>query len=312
MRTRGVVNVSSHGNADRIDLYLIKRGVPLSRARIQRLIAEGLIRLNGLPTKASCRVKAGDQIAFSIPPPEPLALIPEAIPLDLIHEDENLLVINKPAGMVVHPAPGHDRGTLVHALLHHCRDLAGIGGRERPGIVHRLDKETSGVMVVAKTDAAHQRLSKQFKRHTINRRYLAIVCGNIRKKEGKIVLPIGRDRINRKKVSARTARPREAETKFIVRERLKGATLLEVYPKTGRTHQIRVHMALSGHPILGDKSYGGRPARKCDVRPERQMLHAEQLGFVHPISQEPVTFSAPLPSDMQSVLETLRVMKHAQ
>ncbi len=301
--------VSSQSQCDRLDLYLIKRGVPLSRARIQKLIAEGLIRLNGTLTKASFRVREGDQIEICVPPPEPLELIPEAIPLDLLYEDESLLIVNKPAGMVVHPAPGHDQGTLVHALLHHCRDLPGIGGRERPGIVHRLDKETSGVMVVAKTDLAHQRLSKQFKDHSIARRYLTLVCGIIRKKEGRIVLAIGRDRVDRKKISARTGHPRASETAFIVRERLKEATLLEVYPKTGRTHQIRVHMAHLGHPVLGDKVYGGKSARKCGVLCERQMLHAEVLGFVHPVSNEEMTFSAPIPPDMQSVLETLRSLR---
>jgi 23S rRNA pseudouridine1911/1915/1917 synthase len=301
--------VSSYSSPDRLDLYLIKRGVPLSRARIQKLIAEGLIRINGIPTKASFRVREGDQIEIRVPPPVPLELIPEEIPLDLLYEDECLLLVNKPAGMVVHPAPGHDQGTLVHALLHHCRDLPGIGGRERPGIVHRLDKDTSGVMVVAKTDLAHQRLSKQFKDHSIARRYLTLVSGIIRKKEGRIVLAIGRDRVDRKKISARTAHPRESETAFVVRERLKEATLLEVYPKTGRTHQIRVHMAHLGHPVLGDKVYGGKSSRKCEVPCDRQMLHAEVLGFVHPVSKEEMNFSAPIPPDMQSVLETLRSLR---
>ncbi|MFQ5579983.1 MAG: RluA family pseudouridine synthase [Nitrospiria bacterium] len=300
------LEVPSHSQADRLDLYLIKRGVPLSRARIQKLIAEGLIQLNGARTKASYQVREGDQIEICVPPPEPLELIPEEIPLDLLYEDESLLIVNKPAGMVVHPAPGHDQGTLVHALLHHCRDLPGIGGRERPGIVHRLDKETSGVMVVAKTDLAHQRLSKQFKAHTIARRYLALVCGIIRKKEGRIVLAIGRDRADRKKISARTARPRASETVFVVRERLKEATLLKVYPKTGRTHQIRVHMAHLGHPVLGDKVYGGKLGRKPELPCPRQMLHAEVLGFVHPVSQEQMNFSAPIPPDMQTALEALR------
>ncbi|HIE65320.1 MAG: RluA family pseudouridine synthase [Nitrospira sp.] len=301
--------VSSHSRTDRLDLYLIKRGVPLSRARIQKLISEGLIRLNGAPTKASFRVREGDQIEICIPPPEPLELIPEEIPLDLLYEDDSLLIVNKPAGMVVHPAPGHDQGTLVHALLHHCRDLPGIGGRERPGIVHRLDKDTSGVMVVAKTDLAHQRLSKQFKDHSIARCYLALVSGIIRKKEGRIILAIGRDRADRKKISARTAHPRASETGFIVRERLKEATLLELIPQTGRTHQIRVHMAHLGHPVLGDKVYGGKQAGKCGVPCERQMLHAALLGFVHPVSREEMNFSAPIPPDMQSVLEMLRSLK---
>lgn len=301
--------VSSHSRPDRLDLYLIKRGVPLSRARIQKLIAEGLIRLNGTATKASTRVREGDQIEICIPPPEPLELIPEEIPLDFLYEDDSLLIVNKPAGMVVHPAPGHDRGTLVHALLYHCRDLPGIGGRERPGIVHRLDKDTSGVMVVAKTDLAHQRLSKQFKDHSIARRYLALVFGIIRKKEGRIVLAIGRDRVDRKKISARTAHPRASETAFVVRERLKEATLLELSPQTGRTHQIRVHMAHLGHPVLGDKIYGGKQACKSGVPCERQMLHAASLGFVHPVSREEMNFSAPIPPDMQSVLEVLRRLR---
>lgn len=291
---------------DRLDLYLMKRGFPLSRSRIQKLIAEGQVRVNGQPTKASYKVREGDQIEVRIPPPAPLELIPEAIPLNVVYEDETLLVIDKPAGLVVHPAPGHDQGTLVHALLHHCRDLPGIGGRERPGIVHRLDKETSGIMVVAKTDQAHQRLSRQFKQHTIDRRYLALVCGSVNKKTGKIILPIGRDRLDRKKFSARTTQPREAETHFVVRENFKIATLLEVYPKTGRTHQIRVHMAHLGHPIVGDKSYGGRPGRSFEMAAGRHMLHAERLGFIHPTRNEQLVFSAPPPPDMQALLSALQ------
>jgi len=298
--------VSSHTPPERIDLYLIKRGISLSRSRIQKLIEEGQILVNDHPTRASYRVREGDRIDLRIPPPAPLELIPEEVPLDLLYEDEVLLVINKPAGMVVHPAPGHDKGTLVHALLHHCRGLPGIGGRERPGIVHRLDKETSGVMVIAKTDAAHQRLSKQFKQHTIDRRYLAIVSGKVAKNSGKIQLSIGRDRIDRKKISARTARPREAETHYAVRERFRIATLLEVYPQTGRTHQIRVHMAHLGHPVVGDKIYGGRSARLFEINVDRQMLHAERLGFIHPVSGERMIFSASMPADMEALLSVLR------
>lgn len=300
--------VSDHP-PERLDLYLIKRGVPLSRSRIQKLIEEERIRVNGRPTKASYKIRRGDEIEIRIPPTTPLDLIPEAIPLDLLYEDETLLVINKPAGMVVHPAPGHDQGTLVHALLHHCRDLPGIGGRERPGIVHRLDKETSGVLVVAKTDEAHQRLSQQFKRHTIDRRYLALVCGKVTQKTGKIILPIGRDRIDRKKISARTGHPRESETHFTVRERLGIATLLEVYPQTGRTHQIRVHMAHLGYPVVGDKTYGGRAVRSFELQADRQMLHAERLGFIHPTHGERMTFSAPPPADMLAILASLRSLK---
>lgn len=301
--------VTPHNLPDRLDLYLMKRGIPFSRSRIQKLIAEEQIRVNDRPAKSSYRVREGDRIEIRIPPPAPLELIPEAISLDVVYEDESLLVINKAAGMVVHPAPGHDQGTLVHALLHHCQNLTGIGGRERPGIVHRLDKETSGIMVVAKTDQAHQRISKQFKHHTIDRRYLALVCGRMEKKTGKVVLPIGRDRIDRKKISARTSHPREAETRFIVRENFKSAAFLEVYPQTGRTHQIRVHMAHLGHPIIGDKVYGGRAARAFELQVGRQMLHAERLGFVHPATGETMTFSAPLPEDMQQMLTALQSYK---
>ncbi|MBI3802738.1 MAG: RluA family pseudouridine synthase [Nitrospirae bacterium] len=301
--------VTPHTPPERIDLYLIRRGVSLSRSRIQNLIEEGQILINGHPTKASYRVREGDRIDVKIPPPAPLELIPEEVPLDVLYEDESLLVLNKAAGMVVHPAPGHDKGTLVHALLHHCRDLTGIGGRERPGIVHRLDKDTSGVMVIAKTDAAHQRLSKQFKQHTIDRRYLAVVCGKVAKGSGKIDLAIGRDRVDRKKISSRTAHPREAQTHWAVRERFRVATLLEVYPQTGRTHQIRVHMAHLGHPIVGDKVYGGRAARMFEINVARQMLHAERLGFIHPTRNEQMTFSSPVPPDMEGLLSALRAEK---
>ncbi len=292
---------------DRIDLYLIKRGLPLSRSRIQKLIEEEQIQVNGRPIKPSYRVRKGDQIDFSIPGPKPLELVPEDIPLEVLFEDEQLLVINKAAGMVVHPAPGHRSGTLVHALLYHCKNMSGIGGRERPGIVHRLDKETSGVMVVAKTDLAHQLLSKQFKQHSIERTYLAVVCGVFPKKLGQVVLPIGRDRVDRKKISARTTKPREATTHFVVKEKFRMATLLLVYPQTGRTHQIRVHMAHLGHPIVGDKSYGGKAARSFEMEIGRQMLHAETLGFTHPTRGDRMVFSSLPPADMLDLLDRLRL-----
>jgi len=297
--------VPDEKNPERLDLYLIKKGMPLTRSRIQKLISEELILLNGQPTRASYKVKKGDQIDITIPAPTPLELEPEDIPLDVLFEDSALLVLNKPSGMVVHPAPGNYEGTMVHALLHHCKDLTGIGGRERPGIVHRLDKDTSGVMVVAKTDEAHRFLSKQFKDHSIDRKYLALVCGKV-KKAGKINLAIGRDRIHRKKISARTSSPREAETHYIIKERFKTATLLEVSPQTGRTHQIRVHMAHIGHPIIGDKTYGGKMAKSLELSAERQMLHAATLGFVHPRKKEKLSFSTPPPSDMAALLENLR------
>ncbi len=297
--------VPDEKNPERLDLYLIKKGLSLARAQIQRLITEEQILLNGKPTRASYKVKKGDRIDITIPPPTPLELIPENLPLDIRFEDHALLVLNKAAGMVVHPAPGHYEGTMVHALLHHCKDLTGIGGRERPGIVHRLDKETSGVMVIAKTDAAHRFLSKQFKDHSIDRMYWALVCGKV-KKPGKIDLAIGRDRIHRKKISARTASPREAETRYLIKERFKTATWLEVSPQTGRTHQIRVHMAHIGHPIIGDKEYGGKTAKSLGLEADRQMLHAAMLGFVHPTTKERLSFSTPPPPDMTVILNHLR------
>lgn len=300
--------VADERNPDRLDRYLIQKGLSLTRSQIQKLITEEQILVNGAPSRSSYKVKKGDQIDICIPAPAPLELIPEEIPLDILFEDAFLLVINKAAGMVVHPAPGHYEGTLVHALLHHCQDLRGIGGRERPGIVHRLDKGTSGILVVAKTDAAHRYLSNQFKDHTIDRIYLALVCGKV-KKGGKISLPIGRDRINRKKISSRTANPREAVTDYKVLARFKSATLVEVSPQTGRTHQIRVHMAHLGHPIIGDKDYGGKVPKGLEVVAERQMLHAAKLGFIHPVHRKKLVFSTELPLDMAEILETLRSKK---
>ncbi len=291
--------VSNQGRL-RLDRFLVRWGVSLSRSRIQALIEDAHIRVNGRPVNASHRVLKGDRIDMDIPRPVPLELVAEDIPLDILYEDDDILVVNKSAGMVVHPAVGHRTGTLVHALLHHCKALPGIGGRERPGIVHRLDKETSGVLIVAKTDAAHTHLSNQFKAHTIDRRYLALVCGCVEKKSGRVVLAIGRDSGDRKKISARTNRPKEAETFFNVVSRFKTATLLAVYPKTGRTHQIRVHLASLGHPVVGDKQYGR--IRHFKFHADRQMLHAERLGIIHPVNHRPMTFTAPPPPDIQALL----------
>ncbi len=297
--------VPDERNPERIDRYLIKKGLALTRAQIQRLISEDQILVNGLPTRASYKAKKGDRIEITIPPPTPLTLIPEDIPLDILFEDADLLVLNKAAGMVVHPAPGHYEGTMVHALLHHCKDLTGIGGRERPGIVHRLDKDTSGVMVIAKTDEAHRKLSAQFKDHSIDRQYLALVCGKV-KRAGKITLAIGRDRINRKKISPRTSHPRESVTDYLIKERFKVATFVALSPQTGRTHQLRVHMNHVGHPMLGDKDYGGKRTTAFPFVVQRQMLHATMLGFVHPQSRERLRFSSPPPPDMATILSLLR------
>jgi len=298
-----LINVS--GKPNRLDLYLAKR-LPVSRSRIQRSVDKELILVNGSPVKSGFKVKQGDQISLLVMRPAPVELIAEPIALDIVYEDESLLIVNKPVGMVVHPATGHLNGTLANALLHHCKDLTMRGGRERPGLVHRLDQDTSGIMVVAKTDTAHESLSAQFKCHSINRHYLAIVAGVMKQSDGKINLAIGRDKSDRKKISARTERPREAETHYKIIERFKIATYLDVTPQTGRTHQIRVHLAYLFFPIVGDKVYGGRTARISELGAARQMLHATSLGFIHPASKKEVFFSAPPPDDMQLILERLR------
>jgi len=295
----------------RLDVFLANREPMLSRSALQRLILDGRITINGLPVKPSQKIKPGDRIVLQIPRPEPLELKPEPIPLDVLYEDEAILVLNKPAGLVVHPAPGHWSGTLVNALLHHFNSphgsLSTIGGKERPGLVHRLDKETSGVMVVAKTDEAHRFLAAQFKHHSITRVYEALAWGAIKKPEGMIELAIGRDVKERKKFSARTARPKASATVYRVVQRLgKLATLVELSPRTGRTHQIRVHLAALGHPVLGDPTYGGRKVRELEgVMIPRVMLHARTLGFLHPTTGRHVGHTSPLPLDMSAVIDAL-------
>ncbi len=307
-----IVTVSAGETADRIDRFLARQGLPVSRSRIQRGLEEGLIDVDGRRVKPSYLIRPGDRITIRHPPPKPLDLPAEPIPLAVVYEDDDLLVIDKPAGLVVHPAPGHASGTLVNALLHHCRGLAGIGGKERPGIVHRLDKDTSGLLVAAKHDAAHSGLMKQFKSHTISRRYLAIVAGDVRPRKGTIDVAIGRDVWERKKISPRTTSPKRAVSHYEVVERFGCATLVAVTLETGRTHQIRVHMAHRGYPVLGDPVYGGRrgvPPPGVSVR--RQMLHAQHLGFLHPITGLPMAFSAPLPEDMDAVRRALGAWRHA-
>ena len=308
--------VSAGEHPKRLDVYLSTHTADLSRAAIQRLIEKGAVTVNGRRPKPSQKVKPGDEIAWDVPKAEPLEIGGEPIPLDVLFEDDVLLVLNKPAGIVVHPAPGHWSGTLVNALLYHMqagaaaggKDLPSIGGRERPGLVHRLDKGTSGVMVIAKTDNAHQGLSKQFKLHSINRVYLALVLGMVKGKAGRMDLAIGRDTKHRKKISARTTSPRAAVTEFLVAERLgKAATLVEVHPQTGRTHQIRVHLASLGHPLLGDETYGGRKVCELgDVSIERPMLHARTLGFTHPTTGKYLEYTVLPPADMEELLRVLR------
>ncbi|WP_447973736.1 RluA family pseudouridine synthase [Nitrospira sp. Kam-Ns4a] len=298
----------------RLDRFLANRQPGLSRSAVQRLIDEGRAAVNGAPAKASYRIRPGDVITLAVPRPEPLALLPEPIPLTILYEDEALLVLDKPAGLVVHPAPGHWSGTLVNALLYHLSapgspdgSLSTIGGQERPGLVHRLDKDTSGVMIVAKTDEAHRGLAAQFKQHTITRIYEALIWGVPKKPAGVIDLAIGRDVKERKKFSARTARPKLSVTEYRVVERMgKLAARVELFPKTGRTHQLRVHLSSLGHPILGDPVYGGRKVAAPEGIPvPRVMLHARTLGFTHPATRAYCEFAAPLPPDMEAVRDAL-------
>jgi 23S rRNA pseudouridine1911/1915/1917 synthase len=299
----------------RLDLFLAGKEPGLSRAQIQRAAAAGRVWVNDRPAKAGRRVKAADIIAISIPEAQPSGVTPEAIPLKIIYEDTSLLVIDKPAGMVVHPAAGHPGGTLVNALLHHCRDLSGIGGVLRPGIVHRLDKGTSGLLVVAKSDAAHWGLAGQFKRHEVAKTYQAIVYGDPQADGGRIEAAVGRHPTDRKRMSMASRRGRSAVSVWSVRERFGCAALLEVTIETGRTHQIRVHLTALGHPVVGDAVYGGvgriRSVGDAAVRArmkamERQALHAWRLGFTHPVTGETMRFTSPLPEDMAALCAFLR------
>ena len=295
----------------RIDVFLVNREREMSRSRLQRLIELGRIRINDQVVRPSQKIKPGDKITMDVPKPEPLELQGEAIPLEVLFEDDHLLVLNKPPGIVVHPAPGNWTGTLVNALLHYFQNSGGtvssIGGKERPGLVHRLDKDTSGVMVIAKTDQAHRHLCGQFKQHTIIRVYEALVWQIPKRGHGRIELAIGRDAKERKKFSARTARPKEAVTEYAVIRRFgKAAAHLLLYPRTGRTHQLRVHLASLGHPILGDPTYGGR--KVCSVHGldiPRVMLHARTLGFRHPVTGELCEYERPSPPDMERVMQQL-------
>ncbi len=281
----------------RLDLFLTRRS-GLTRARIQRLIEDGRVLSNGHPQKPRHAVVSGERIRLEVPPAAPLALEPEAIPLEILYEDDDLVVLNKPAGMVVHPGAGRTTGTLVHALLAHCERLPGIGGVERPGIVHRLDRDTSGVLVVAKSEMAHQSLSAQFKGRIVRKRYLALVHGEVRHEAGRIEAAIGRREHDRKRMGVRTEGGREARTAYRVVRRFPGMTLLELGLETGRTHQIRVHLAHIGHPVIGDQMYGGR--REHRPRAERQMLHAWRLGFRHPRTDVWLEFAAPVPEDFRA------------
>lgn len=303
------IRIEAHDAGKRLDTLLSLYRKDLSRSHAATLIRNGTIRVSDEPRKPGYRVRPGDRITGHIPAPEPLSYIPEAIDIDILFQDETLIVINKPPGLVVHPAPGHSRGTLVNGLLYHCPDLVGIGGRQRPGIVHRLDKDTSGVLVVAKNDHAHQHLSDQFKTRTIKKTYLAIVHGTVANDTGRVTLPIGRHPVDRKKMSTVSRKTRTAETLWRVKARYENATLLSVDLKTGRTHQIRVHLSALGHPIVGDPVYGSRQIKKrlAPLRGAigRQMLHARRIEFVHPATGILLSFEAPVPDDMRTLITYL-------
>lgn len=295
----------------RLDIWLTQQAsagqaTALSRARLQALIHDGHVTVNGLTTKERHKVHPGDIVKLVIPATVTTELIAEAIPLDILYEDADLLVINKPAGLVVHPAVGHASGTLVNALLHHCGNLTSIGGEQRPGIVHRLDRDTSGIMVAAKSDSALAGLMNQFKQRTIHKNYIALVWGRPSPAQGTIETLIGRHRTDRKKMSAQPKTGRAAVTHYAISERFKDISLLKIRLETGRTHQIRVHMAHRGHPIVGDAQYGSHSSRSLPSSVDRQMLHAETLAFIHPVTGQPLNFSAPWPNDFATLVAALR------
>jgi 23S rRNA pseudouridine1911/1915/1917 synthase len=294
----------------RLDQFLAARLPALSRSQVQRLIRADHVRLSAGQAKPGLVVGAGLTVDVQVPPPEPAAPHPEALPLTVLYEDADLAVIDKPAGMVVHPSAGHARGTLVNALLHHLDGLSGIGGVARPGIVHRLDRGTSGVMVVAKHDTAHQELARQFHDRQVDKEYVALVWGAPRA-DLRLDQAIGRDRRQRQKMSSRSGRARPAITSVVDVERFRGASLVRLRIGTGRTHQIRVHLSEAGHPVVGDAVYGGvRPKVPADLAAvsglNRPFLHAVHLGITHPRTGARMTFESPLPPDLSAIVKDLR------
>ena len=314
-----VYDIQTNQSGERLDRFLLNATDGVSRTYLQRLIRDGNVTINGKVAKQpSYALRDGDRVYLTLPPPRPLeTLQPERIPLDILHEDRHLIVLNKPPGMLVHPANGVNVGTLVNALLAHCRtDLSGIGGVERPGIVHRLDKDTSGVLVVAKTDVVHRGLSVQFEKHSIARQYVAIVCGASAKATGTIDARVARSRRDRRRMTTVETGGRHAVTHYEVLEVYPKFALVQLTLETGRLHQIRVHLQHIGHPVVGDAIYGGeqRALNDADTTQlkhalahlKRQALHARVLGFEHPTTGENLTFSAPMPKDMQRVIDALR------
>ena len=303
MSERVTLSVASEGSGSRIDKY-ISDNIALTRSAVQGLLSEGGVLVNGKAVSKNYKLREGDSIDVEIPDPEPMDAAPEDIPLDIVYEDSDLLVVNKPKGMVVHPAHGNYTGTLVNALLHHCGDsLSGINGVIRPGIVHRIDKNTSGLLIVAKNDASHLKLAEQIKVHSFTREYEAVVTGSFKETEGTVDAPIGRHKTDRKKMCVTPENSRNAVTHYNVLRQYGGYAHLRLKLETGRTHQIRVHMAYIGHPVLGDDVYG-KPYKGL----EGQCLHARKIGFIHPSTGEYMEFESGLPVYFRAVLRKLEKM----
>lgn len=292
------------GQEMRLDKYLAAQFPEQTRSFLQKLIKDGEVLVNGKQVKSGFSLSAGDEVTVNIPEPKELDVEPQKMDLEIVYEDEDVILINKPKGMVVHPAPGHTKDTLVNGLLYHCKDrLSGINGVARPGIVHRIDRDTTGILIVCKNDLAHQSIAAQLKEHSITRRYRALVHGNLKDDQGTIEGAIGRHPVDRKKMAINERNGKPAVTHYTVLERFGSYTLIECVLETGRTHQIRVHMASTGHPLVGDEVYG--PA-KCPFKLQGQCLHAMVLGFVHPRTGEYLEFSVPLPEYFESLLNKLR------
>ncbi len=309
------IEVPADQDGTRLDAFLAGAVPDRSRSQIQKLIKDGHVTGPGRGLRASTAVRAGQAFQIDLPAPVEARAVAEDIPLPILYEDADVIVIDKPAGMVVHPAAGHASGTVVNALLHHVDDLSGIGGELRPGIVHRLDRGTSGVMIAAKNDAAHQELARQFHDREVDKEYLALVWGMVQQGR-RIDAPIGRDPGDRQKMSTRARRARSAVTRVIRAEHLRGVSLLQIGIATGRTHQIRVHLSAIGHPIVGDATYGGVHRRVANdvravLRLTRPFLHAARLAFTHPTDERRLEFTSPLPEDLQSVLDDIRARQTA-
>jgi 23S rRNA pseudouridine1911/1915/1917 synthase len=310
-----LLQAAAEDATNRIDRFASEK-TEITRSQIHRLIEDGLLLVNGSPVKPNYRVKEGDEVEITMPEKPPEELVPEDIPVDILFSDEHIAVVNKPAGLVVYPAAGHPGGTLMNALRFRLGTLTAPGAPLRPGVVHRLDKDTSGIMVMALSDEAYHGLVDQFSERAIKRSYVALLWGRVKGESGNISMKIGRSMTDRKKMSVRTRKGKEAETKWDVLERFKSATLIRAKLSTGRTHQIRVHFASSGHPVLGDETYGKKTsvtlAGKKKLRFPRQMLHAKVLGFRHPVTGRKMRFTSPIPDDMKEALEVLREQETAE